>query len=395
MAPAQLFISHGAAHTYIRRTRHQRDLLLQLLPLLGERLRRRHMSAISKAEGQRKLSQILSAKRKEDPRGLLLAQRNGTLNEFLREDLAKHGLAVAGGAVPNPKKPSGASTGGEGGGGKGGGGGGGGGGGTAASASLSSSAAAAAVSKVASNSSQRHSYKAPSSTKLTSPAGGQATGAAQDTGGPRGCLASLSSSPTTSVSRPAVGSLPLPPPPSSQQQQRQPRPQQRDQAPEVEAGGKPTPGKLGASRFGSFSNSNNSSAPPPAAAAAAASAGGVCQPAASAAETAKTSAAVRSGSPRRWTVGPVSSPPSNNLKDKKAVTQRQGEAAGGGSASAAVTSSAAATSSAAPSVQGLTSRFGGLSAGSGSGYGGGGGGVGGGKRSTSGKIAELTRKFEK
>ncbi|CAN0280435.1 unnamed protein product, partial [Ectocarpus sp. 4 AP-2014] len=39
------------------------------------------MSTISKAEGQRKLSQILSSKRKEDPAGLLRAQRNGTLNE--------------------------------------------------------------------------------------------------------------------------------------------------------------------------------------------------------------------------------------------------------------------------------------------------------------------------
>ncbi|CAM9324863.1 unnamed protein product, partial [Hapterophycus canaliculatus] len=39
------------------------------------------MGPISQAEQKRKLSQILTAKRKEDPIGLLRAQRNGTLNE--------------------------------------------------------------------------------------------------------------------------------------------------------------------------------------------------------------------------------------------------------------------------------------------------------------------------
>lgn len=64
----------------------------------------------SQAEQQKVLSNILAAKRRTDPSGLLRAQREGTLAQFLAEDLAAHGLQAEGGPKAAKKVPAAAPT---------------------------------------------------------------------------------------------------------------------------------------------------------------------------------------------------------------------------------------------------------------------------------------------
>lgn len=293
--------------------------------------------------------------------------------QYLREDLAKHGLAVAGGpALASTAASGGAST----------------------KPSTTPSTTTAKPAVTSNSPGQRQSYRAPA----TKPTIGATTG------NPRGCLSSL---------EPVASPSNLPTPPPSSHNPKPPVPSSSGSEP------RPAPGKLSASRFNSFQNragnGGESSQPeassqaPPSAAEAADNQEGVAASVASPTRTDTKKGG--SGSPRRWTVGPVSSPSAQSLRPQEEVEaetpaagRNPSEVSDKAGSAAAATRGETGEEEACASVGGLAERFGGIKLKSSKLSRVGSASLSASasepapaveKRTASGRIAELARRFEK
>ena len=264
-----------------------------------------------------------------------------THNQYLREDLAKHGLAVAGDSG-SPSFPAGSEP--------------------ARPTRLPQAAAAAASASPSPSLPQRpSSYTAASAPASASTGTGHPSAADSK---PRGRLASLEP-------------VDAPSPPSTQKQQHQP--------PKA-AEPRPVPGKLGASRLDSFRGGSSSCGN-----SVAAGRGQAREESGVSSKEIGVSSGGASDSSRRWTVGPSSSP-------SKSTPASSGNEEPRASAHPAETSSSGrgVSTPTVPSVGSLAARFGErvridegkvpASEGSRRKIGGGGG---------KGRISELARKFEK
>lgn len=315
--------------------------------------------------------------------------------QYLREDLAKRGLAVAG--VPTPRKPASSAS------------------GTAPTGAGAAPGAAPVAPSVLASPGQRHSYKVPSpANKLTSAGTAGADGSAK----PRGRLASLG--PTDKQQSLPSHAFSSPPQASPQSEADYSSASTASLSSlsvssSSAAGVRPRPGKLSASRFGSFQKTEEATAasssalpkPPPSSlpnaesTSSSADASGKGSVPQNGSQNDSRSDSLRSSSgSRRWTVGPSSSPSAEPLQ---AAERTHGEKEEVETPSAG--SSVTVTPPQTPPGEKAKSTGAGLQSKSGQSspvYGKQGAAVTSsgttrsvGKRSASGKIAALARRFEK